>query len=315
MNIMSKDFDKLPLVVDGKTLVFPCVEIMALSMVPKADGAAGYVRFYEAFARRYGDRLRYYRLGDSTKWKKVLPKDTHKVAGWFSDKRSLAEPLLGITMHTYDVADEPQPPLFEMMFDHIYAEYPRGMFRIALPLDAVTSDAEAFLDLVDDAMAEFPVHWGTAGYAFFWDDTDTKIDRYAEQWIGRHLAKHPGISNGNLIGWGTGVEQGLASIGWLTFVGDAYIEQLGGREALETASKNAGIDLRSYAKGVALQVGPTPELGNVNRKRRLDHYRDVGRILAPIFAPDEILAPMQVPGMDGINDPDRKIAWLKRFLP
>lgn len=312
---MSKEFDKLPLAVNGKTVIFPCVEIMALSMVPKADGAAGYARFYEAFAKRYGDQFRYYQLSDSTRWKKVLPKDVHKVSGWFSDKRSLAEPLLGITVHTHDVADEPRPPLFEMMFDHIYADYPRGMFRIVLPIDAVSPHATDVLELVDDAMAEFPVHWGSAGYAFYWESNDTKIDNFANQWLGRHLAKHPGLSPGNFITFGLGVEQGLASIGWLTFVGDAYIEQLGGRKALEAACESAGIGVRRYAKGVALQAGPVPELGNVNRRQRLDHYREVGRILAPVFAPEEILTKIRITGIDGINDPDRRLAWLKRFLP
>lgn len=311
MSLMSKDFDKLPLVIDGKTVIFPCVEIMALSKVPKADGAMGYVGFYEAFAKRYGARLRYYRLSDSTKWKKVLLKDVQKVPSWFSDTRTLKEPLLGIVMHTSEDS-EPRPPLFEMMFDHIYAEYPRGMFRIVLPLDVVDADAVGVLELVDDAMAEFPVHWGSAGYSFYWKGTDTKIDKFADQWIGRHLAKHPGLSTGDYISWGLGVEQGLASIGWLTFVGDELIEQLGGRGTLAAALETTGIDLRSYAKGIALQAGPIPELGNVNRRNNLDRYREVGRILAPVFAPEVFLQKIRVKGID---DPDKRLAWLKRFLP
>ena len=309
---MSKDFDKLPLVVNGKTVIFPCVEIMALSITPKVDGAIGYAAFYEAFAKRHGEQLRYYQLNDSTRWKKVLPKDVHKVSGWFSDARTLREPLIGIVMHTQEKADEPQPPLFDMMFDHAYAEYPRGMFRIVLPLGAVGKDAADLLQLVDDAMAEFPVHWGTAGYSFYWESTDTKIDSFAQQWIGRHLAKHPGLSPGTLLTWGMGVEDGPANIGWLTFVGDGLIEQLGGREALATATEGTDITLRSYAKGVALQAGSVPELGNVNRRNRLDTYREVGRILAPVFAPDAILENIRVKGFD---DPDKRLAWLRRFLP
>lgn len=308
---MSKDFDGLPLVVNGKTLIFPCVEIMALSKVPKADGAQGYVDFFEAFARRYGARLRYYRLSDSTKWKKVLPKDVHKVSGWFSDARTLQEPLLGITMHTNETADDAAPPLFEMMFDHVYAEYPRGMFRIALPLDVV-DDAAALLELVDEAMAEFPVHWGSAGYAFHWEDTNSKVDRFADQWLGGHLAEHPGLSTGELGEFGLFVEQGLASIGWLTFVGDELIEHLGGRAALAAAVADTSTTIRSYAKGIALQAGPIPELGNVNRRKNLDHYREIGRLLAPVFATDAALENLSVKGID---DPDKRLAWLKRFLP
>jgi hypothetical protein len=309
---MSKEFDKLPLVVDGQTVIAPCVEIMALSTTPKAEGAAGYVGFYEAFAQRYSKDLTYYRLNDTTKWKKAQPKDLRKVPGWFSDARSLQEPLLGITMHTSDDADDPRPPLFQMMFDHAYPEYPRGMFRIALPLSVAGEDAEALLELVDEAMAEFPVHWGTAGYAFYWNGNDTTIDGYADQWIGRHLAKHPGLSTGELMEFGSFVEQGLANIGWLTFVGDALVEQLGGRAALEAAIEGTDVKLRSYAKSVALQAGPVPELGNVNRKKKLETYREVGRIIQPVFASDEALQNLSVKGYD---DPDEMLEWLKRFLP
>lgn len=309
---MDKDFDKLPLVVNGKTVIFPCVELMALSTTPKADGATGYARFYEAFAKRYGEQLRYYQLSDSTKWKKVMPKDVRKVSGWFTDVRSLKEPLLGVVMHTNEDAGDPRPPLFDMMFDHIYAEYPRGMFRIALPLDVVGEDGAALLEMVDDAMADFPVHWGSAGYSFYWEATDTKIDGFAGQWLGRHLAKHPGLSTGDLLEFGTFVEQGLASIGWLTFVGDVLIDKLGGREAIAAAADEGGVGLRSYAHGVALQVGPVPELGNVNRRNKLEAYRKVGRILKPVFATDTALENLSVTGID---DPDKRLAWLKRFLP
>lgn len=309
---MSNDFDKLPLAVNGKTVIFPCVEIMALSKTPKVEGAAGYVRFYEAFAKRYGVQLRYYRLSDSTNWKKVMPKDARKVSGWFSDARSLKEPLLGISMHSNDVADEPRSPLFQMMFQHVYAEYPRGMFRIVLPLESVGSDASQLLDLVDDAMMEFPVHWGTAGYAFYWDGTDTKVDRLADQWLRRHLIRHPGLSTGDLFTWGLRVEQGVFNIGWLTFVGDELIKQLGGRDRLQAAVQGTQVGLRSYSKGIALQAGPIPKLGNVNRKQRLDDYHKIGHILSTVFAPEDSLEKVQVTSID---DPDERLAWLKRFLP
>lgn len=311
---MTKDFEKLPLVINGKTVIFPCIEIMALSKTPKAEGAAGFVGFYEAFAKRYGDQLTHYRLNDSAKWKKFLPKDLRKVPAWFSDARTLNEPLLGIEIHTSE-DDEPRPPLFEMMFDHIHDEYPRGMFHIVLPIEVVEADAAALLGLIDEAMVEFPVHWGSVGYAFYWKGTDTKVENFAEQWLGRHLAKHPGLSTGDLLTWGLRVDQGIFNIGWLTFVGDELIGKLGGRDALASAVGEAGIGLRSYARGVALQAGPIPELGNVNRKQRLDHYKKVGRIIAPVFASDDSLEKVSITGIDGINDPDRKIAWLKRFLP
>lgn len=309
---MHEDLSKLPLTIDGKPVIVPCVEIMALSTTPMATGVAGYLRFYEAFMRRYADRVRHYRLNDSTKWKRWQPKDRSKVPSWFSDARSLRQPLLGIVMHTDASADEPQPPLFEMFFDHVCADRPRGMFQIALPLDSIASGAGTLLELVDDAMAEFPIRWGTAGLAFYWEGNDTTVEKHADAWLGRHLTKHPGLAPGDLMSWGLRVEMGISNIGWLTFVGDALIDQLGGRHALAERLDGTGIGLRSYGKGVALQAGEVPELGNVNRKNTLPVYQAVGRVLEPVFAPDDFLEKIRIPG---IKDPDARLAWLRRFLP
>lgn len=309
---MYKDLSKLPLAIDGKTIIYPCVEIMALSTAPKAVGAAGYLRFYEAFMRRYADQVRHYRLNDSTRWKRWQPKDWNKVPSWFADARTLQQPLLGITMHTHSPADEPQPPLLEMFFDHVSAERPRGMFQIVLPIDSIATGTGALLELVDDAMAEFPVHWGTAGLAFYWEGSDTTVEEYANAWLGPHLTKHPGLAPGDLMSWGLRVEMGISNIGWLTFVGDALVDQLGGREALAKGLEGTGIGLRSYGKGVALQAGDGPELGNVNRKNTLPRYHEVGRVLEPVFAPHDFLEKIRIPG---IKDPDARLAWLRRFLP
>jgi len=309
---MTNAYDKLPLVVSGKTVVHPCLEIMGLSVTPKKLGAAAYSRFYDAFASRYGASMTHYRLNDSATWKKVAPKDLRKLPGWFSDAGSLAAPLLGIEFHGDPVGDAPRPPFFQMMFVHTYPEYPRGMFRIALPVDTIEDDPTNFLALVDDAMAEFPIHWGTAGHAFYWQGTDTTIDKYATQWVGRHIKKHPGLSTGDLFRWGLFVEQGLASIGWLTFLGDTLTEAIGGRKGVLGAAKAAGIEVREYAAGVALRAAKLPELGDVNRKRDLPGHRAVGGIVAPLFAPVEKLRNLSVRGFD---DKDEALAWLRRFLP
>lgn len=309
---MNEALSKLALVVDGKTIITPCVEIMALATTTMAEGAAGYLRFYEAFMRRHGARVRHYRLSESTRWKAWQPKDRGKVPSWFSDARTLREPLLGITLHTGSRASEPQPPLLDMFLEQVSIGRPRSMFQIALPVDCIENGTEALLELVDDAMAEFPIRWGTAGLAFYWEGNDTKVEKYAETWLGGPLARHPGLAPGDLMSWGLRVEKGISNIGWLTFVGDALVDQLGGREALAERLVGTGVGLRTYGKGVALQAGDAPELGDVNRKQTLPLHHEVGRVLAPVFTPDDFLERVRV---TGIKDPDARLAWLRRFLP
>lgn len=307
---MNETLNELALVVDDKTIIAPCVEIMALATTTMTDGAVGYLRFYEAFMRRHGDRVRHFRLSDSTRWRAWQPKDRVKVQSWFSDVRTLRQSLLGICLHAG--SNEPQFPRFEMFFDQVSVERPRAMFQIALPVDCIENGTEALLELVDDAMAEFPIRWGTAGLAFYWEGHDTSVEKHAEAWLGGPLAKHPGLSPGDLMSWGLRVEKGISNIGWLTFVGDALVDQLGGREALAEQLSGTGVGLRPYGKGVALQAGDAPELGDVNRKKTLPLHHEVGRVLAPVFVPDDFLERVRV---TGIKDPDARLAWLRRFLP
>jgi hypothetical protein len=306
---MSNDLAKLALIVDGHPVVVPCLEVMALSKLPKDVASEGYVRFYEAFAKRFGSGFTYYQLNDSTRWKRFQPKDRYKLSSWFSGRRTLEAPLLGIDIHTGHVAETPQLPMFQMFFEHGYPEYPRGTFRLVFPVDGIPDD---LLDLVDDAMAEFPVHWGTAGYAFYWKDTDWKIEKYAEQWLRGPLLRHPGLATGDYMTWGSLVEEGVCNIGWLTFLGDALIDRLGGRDALVADARAAGIEVRFYQRGVALQAGSRPELGDVNRRHLLPSYREVGRIVEPVFAPEDVLEKIVV---TGLQDQDESLAWLRRFLP
>lgn len=308
----KSDFEKLPLVVEGETVIHPCVEILALSTTPKVEDPAGFSRFFEAFERRYADKLTHYRLNDSTKWRKIRSKDRGKVSGWFSDSRSLVEPELGVDMHTHAQGDKPCPPMCQTFFDHVHEEYPRGMCRIILPVDQVDDDAADLLALVDDAMSNFPIHWGSAGYSFYWESLDSTVDHYADQWIGRHLYKHPGLSPGTSMDALLSVEQGVSNIGWLTFLGKELIEKLGGIQTLDFAVKDAKLALRRYEKGVAIQAGPVPELGNNELGDRLAAYSAVGSIIEPVFARMEKLKEMSVKGYD---DDEEMLEWLRRFLP
>lgn len=309
---MIADMENFNLIVDGKTLVAPCIEVVAFSKTPKADGAEGYKRFYWAFVNRFGGQLTYYQLNDSTKWRPFGGSDVQKVPGWFDDSRSLKAPRLGIKLRSCPTPEDPRPPFLDVMFDHAYREYPRAMMRIGLPINILNGGSSAFLDLVSEALSEFPIHWGTAGYAFFWDSSDTTTDQVAAQWIGPLLVRHPGLSTGEFLRWGAILEQGVANIGWLTFIGDELIAHLGGRDGLSRSILGTSLQMLPYRYGVALKAGTLPEIGDVNRGSVLPNYHDVGKILQPLYAPEERLRKL---GVKGIRDPEAAVRWLRRFLP
>ncbi len=305
---MAKGDGDLTLVIDGRVVVRPVFEIAAYALSPKAAGAAGYVGFYEAFRRRFGNALTLYQLNDSAAQKEVRPADLDKVPFWFQDKRSLKAPLLGIRLHAGTDASL-CPPMFHFMFQHVFPPHPRGMFRIVLEPDDA-DDAPAMLKLAKEALSDFPIHWGTAGYTLLWNELDGGDTRLALQWQSRHLARHPGLGKGEFTRTGLWADRGLSTVGWLTMIGNSIIEQAGGRATIEARLAD-DVVVHDLAHGLLLQAGPKAQLGDRDRPDDVAAYASVARALTETFPDEDTLRGL---GVEGMNEDDA-LAWHRRFLP
>lgn len=103
---------------------------------------------------------------------------------------------------------------------------------------------------------------------------------------------------------------GLAVVSWLTLLGPGLTAALGGREAL-AQNAPAEVSVLSLGPGGAmLRAGEAPALGDVKRRDRLPVYQAVGRMVAPVVAPDEALDEVAVDGMEGDDASD----WIRRFF-
>jgi hypothetical protein len=105
-------------------------------------------------------------------------------------------------------------------------------------------------------------------------------------------------------------ERGVAAVAWLTLLGPEATAALGGPAALQRSTPAEVSVLPLGKSGVLLRAGTAPQLGDVNRQDLLPACHAVGRLVAPVLAPDEALDDLAIKGMSEEDAHD----WLRRFF-
>ena len=127
------------------------------------------------------------------------------------------------------------------------------------------------------------------------------------------LQQYPGLDIQvpvSFIGKTQGVFNRIKCVNWLTILGDAILEELGGisivRRALEPECT-----LHSYSGGIIVQAGSTPRLGDAQRGHIPEQYRKVAQFTKPVRFMDYESALFRVFGpMSGREETEK---WVKRF--
>jgi len=296
------DVEKLILKFDGRVAAVPCLELVAFSFGAPADGA-GFARFLRVFIQAYGDRLSIYRTGDM---KRFRPWDAQALDGpqhWFSDPALLATKVLGFRAQ----AGDPGTPAIDIALLGSF-DPQRYVFRMVLPVEAA-DQPETVLQLAQDALAEFPLASGYCGYSLLWD-RDPSVDAAVCDWAAPLLHRHPGLGYGKPVSIANASEKGLAVVSWLTLLGPDMTAALGGVEAMAQDAPDEVSVLPLGPGGALVRAGTAPALGDLNRQDPLPLYHAVGRMVAPVVAPDDALDEVAVDGMEG----DDAYEWLRRFF-
>jgi hypothetical protein len=91
---------------------------------------------------------------------------------------------------------------------------------------------------------------------------------------------------------------------WLTLLGTVQLERLGLSAAALEQKIGPDVVIHQLAHGVALQAGPSPELGDVNKGQRLPLVRRVAALIEPItYTPITALGGFQ---LDEFQDYERR---------
>jgi len=302
------DWSRFTLTDDGATVATPCVEIVAFAYgLPETLGA-GLARFVRVYTDAFGKEQRFYRTGDMKRFRAQDAKAVEGPSHWFSEPDILATKILGYRAHSGKKAGQIQSPSIRLTLLGPM-DPPCFVLRIALPIEW-GEQPEQVIALTQDALAEFPLSSGYAGYSLLWDDPDPLVDREVLQWAAPLMLRHPGLGYGGAVRMSNAAEHGVAAVNWLTFLGAEAAAALGGLPALERSAP-AGVSALPLGKsGVILRAGDAPQVGDVNRQDPVPIYRAVGRLVAPVVAPDEALDKVIIKGMAE----DLRHDWLRRFF-
>lgn len=106
------------------------------------------------------------------------------------------------------------------------------------------------------------------------------------------------------------IGDGLKCVNWLTFVGNDLLQKSGKAPAFSPPTSSSTV-VHSLPHGKMFQAGPSPCIGDVNRKDFCDSYHVVGRLLADIRTHKH---PAFIVGPEGVlASQERTEEWLSRF--
>jgi hypothetical protein len=153
--------------------------------------------------------------------------------------------------------------------------------RAAFPVEMFAGEISRFVTLVKMFAARVPLSFGYAGFSF---STAKEMMRGQanEQLLVAAAMRFSGIEV-EAPGAATAISctDCIKGVNWLTLLGSAFVERLGGKAALR-AQLSEAIELHDLPTGLMIQAGAVPGLGDVNADERLPLYREVHRTLTPI---------------------------------
>src|SRR4029450_10575602 len=201
---------------DGESVATPCVEIVAFAYGLPENIGAGLARFLRAYTDAFGDQQRFYRTGDMKRFRVQDAKASEGPYHWFSDPDILATKILGYRSHSGKKTGQIQSPAIKMTLLGPL-DPPRFVLRMALPVER-GDHPDQVIALAQDALEEFPLSSGYAGYSLLWEDSAPLVDREVLGWSIPLMLRYPGLGYGDAITMSNGAQHGVAAVNWLTFL-------------------------------------------------------------------------------------------------
>ncbi len=188
-------------------------------------------------------------------------------------------------------------------FYHSGTLYP-GFIRLVLPLEVCAASPAEMVALGLDLTSKLKVLTGYGGFClatYLYGAWEEKRPLYV---LSRRFR---GVDFADPYRFREYQRFGLNAANWLTWLGERWLPQLGGKSALIGAARKPVI-AHEMSSGILLQAGPEPVWGEANNPKSLDEYRAAGRLIRNARFPVEKL------GKDGpIGGSENTREWLQRF--
>jgi hypothetical protein len=160
-----------------------------------------------------------------------------------------------------------------------------------------------FRDLVLEVASALPFRSGHAGLGFAYNSGDPEDER--DEQLAAWNKRFHGIDTGSPEDSAPFASRHIRGVNWLTMLDAAFVTTVGGKKALEGLGPD--ITVHALPRGVAIQAGPLPRLGDVNELEDMTPYVKLNKLLKPIRA-EEMHPPTDMSEEDARG-------WLARFDP
>lgn len=283
-------------------LLTPCIQLVMTCAAPMQEAAPGFLRAYNLFMKLYQKDLTFLSDG-SGEYRRVNKKTLDNIPRWFDAPEKWDEELLWYDFQAGGPVEK-IPPGFEIMYD---PHQQNSFFAMSLPLQIVEDGSLTILSIIDQIVGtDFPFASGWCGYSLTWDNGYIDLTRPhtdGNAYFVYLLKKFPGLLEGWPSLFSEQATTGIVTVNWLTLLGTDLTKCKGGYTIMK---KNLDKDilLHEVGKGVCLQAGSMPQLGDLTMSDDLPLYRKVGAFLQDIM-PEKFASIFP--------EKAESIQWLDRF--
>lgn len=287
---------------DGEDYLKLCIDFTLYFVGPLSDHAAGIEHFYDLAIKLIKKDLVQYETGTMSKPKPIKADAFDLLPLWISNTKAKQD-MMQLRLDNSTTPDSAA----DRAFQFIYFKFDEaGAVRLVLPVSFAEKSVKPLVDLARSLPLKLSFASGHGGYSLNWNKIgdlahEAKKDVYAIS------QRYPGVDIPDLDGDMEVIAQGIKGVNWLTFLGGAYLDRLGGLERL-TKTLKGDIECAPLGNGAVVQAGPRPETGDVNRRQTLPLYQEVGKTVAKLRFKEHMAF---VPSP---RDADQATAkWLARF--
>ena len=264
------------------------------------ENSAGLLKFYNTVLPFVKSSTTYFHIDGKNQPRKVRNDTFDLVPFWASDDCD-DRGIYGLTLESgnskYDVSDR-SFQFYEGMHE--------GYLRVVLPAEFLSNSPDEFFELVLEAVSELDFWSGVGGYGLSYSPgyPTYVTSRRCRVTGGRYRC----VDVATPRSLASSADKGIKDIGWLTLIGNDFIDSFGGKEKLvgEVMSV-ANVGVHDTKSGAVLRIGEGPIIGN--NTENLGTYRQIGETLKSISIPPE-----ELDAGDAIGGELFTEEWIYRFF-
>jgi len=263
----------------------------------------GLLAAYRHVHKAIGSQITWYRTEAMRRSRAAAAKDLEAFDVWFGSpqgRRDEYELVLGSGASPGEIGP------WGFRFAAVRSSLPEllGYFQFNVPPAFARERPEEFRALARAVFESADFISAHAGLGLSFDPGDLDSDR--DRTIRGLCMRFVGLDCPDVLTETEALHRSIMGADWLTFLGKALAEQIGGAEQVRSALGGQATVEALGDRGLMIQAGPAPLLGDRHTQEDVSAYRAVDAVLRPIRA--ERLHPL--PGFDDETD---STAWLERF--